>query len=143
MPILNHCLPMKLIKGTDTSKDTVTEASMLDGTTAHDASGEQITGTIHTYDGDQLEIIRDGGFITLDTAGKYVANNIDIQAALQEKTVTENGEITPDEGYAGLGKVTVDVTNTKTSGTTSAFIVVTNSATAAAGDPSARLILQE
>ena len=52
MPILNHCLPMRLIKGTDTSKDTVTADAMLEGITAHDANGNLITGIIMKYDGD-------------------------------------------------------------------------------------------
>lgn len=37
--------------GVDTSEDTVTEDAMLEGITAHDAFGEQITGVIPTYDG--------------------------------------------------------------------------------------------
>ena len=73
--------------GTDTSKDTVTADAMLEGITAHDASGEQIVGTIETYDGSAEE-----------GAAKF-----------QEKVANVNGEVTPDEGYVGLSKVTVDV----------------------------------
>ncbi len=51
MPIFQN-LPLKVISGggTDTSKDTVTADAMLEGTTAHDAYGKQIVGTIATYD---------------------------------------------------------------------------------------------
>lgn len=79
--------------GVDTSKDTVTAETMLAGITAHNASGEQIEGTIPTYDG----AMQDG----LESYPKF-----------QEKTVTKNGEVVPDEGFDGLSKVTVNVPNT-------------------------------
>lgn len=47
--------------------------------------------------------------VTLATEGKYVPANVKVTPALQEKTVTESGDVTPDEGYVGLSKVTVDV----------------------------------
>lgn len=43
MPIFQN-LPLKVV-GTDTSKDTVTAEVLLEGYTAHDASGAQIVGT--------------------------------------------------------------------------------------------------
>ncbi len=48
------------------------------------------------------------------TAGKYCAENIVITPyskppALQNKTVTKNGVVTPDSGYNGLSVVTVNV----------------------------------
>ena len=97
------------VGGIDTSEDTVTSETMLEGVTAHDASGQQITGNIQTYDGDRLEIMSDDGLLTLNTAGKYCSYDIEVQPALQNKIVTENGVITADEGYVGLKSVTVEV----------------------------------
>lgn len=50
---------------------------------------------------------KDGG--TLHTAAKYCEEDIEITPKLQDKTVTQNGTVTADEGYAGLGEVTVNV----------------------------------
>lgn len=47
--------------------------------------------------------------VTLATKGKYVPKNIKVTPTLQEKSVTANGVVTPDSGYAGLSKVTVNV----------------------------------
>ena len=56
MSIFNHGLPprVNVIQGeggTDTSKDTVTAKTLLEGVTAHNAAGQQVTGEIATYDG--------------------------------------------------------------------------------------------
>ena len=68
-----------------------------------------------TYNDNVIAIIEGGQTATLNCAGKKMASDISItapevaEAKLQEKTITENGEITPDEGYDGFSKVIVDV----------------------------------
>ena len=77
MSIFNNTAPKP---GADTSKDTVMPDVLLEGYTAHDASGKQITGI-------------------------YVGR----MPKLQEITVKENGVYTPDDGHAGFSKITVAV----------------------------------
>lgn len=78
MSIFNNTSPKP--GGADTSKDTVMPDVLLEGYTAHDASGKQITG---------IHVCR--------------------MPKLQEKTVKENGVYTPDDGYTGFSKFTVSI----------------------------------
>ena len=60
MPIFNHGLPVRANviqgeSGVDTSQDTVTAETLLEGVTAHDANGNKIIGTIEDYDGTCLD----------------------------------------------------------------------------------------
>ena len=66
----------------DLTQDDVTEADVVKGKTFHKADGTIAEGA---YEPPVAEVV------------------------LQDKTITENGTYTADEGYDGLGSVTVDV----------------------------------
>lgn len=91
--------------GVDTSGDTVVPSALREGYTAHDAAGQEITGTIPNYDGgDTVELTSPEG-ATLNTAGTYCEGNIEVVPKLQSKTVTTGEIVTADEGYVGLESV--------------------------------------
>ena len=57
--------------------------------------------------------LKDKNGIILKTAGKYCDEDVGIIPKLQSKSVTENGSVVADEGYCGLGSVSVDVPKQK------------------------------
>lgn len=65
-----------------------------------------------------IEIKMKNSELTLLTKETYCSDDIQVNAELQEKTVTENGEVMPDSDYVGLGKVIVNVPTSSTSAPT-------------------------
>lgn len=73
-------------------------------------NGEYIAG------GDVAPVVKG---LTIDKNGTYNAKDsevdgfnivtVNVQPTLQEKSITVNGIVTPDDGFQGLSKVTVDV----------------------------------
>jgi hypothetical protein len=59
------------------------------------------------------EITENGTYDASDeSADGYSSVTVNVEPVLQEKTATENGDVTPDEGYDGLSKVVVNVAST-------------------------------
>lgn len=69
---------------------------------------------------------------------QYASANVNVQPNLQSKTVTENGTVTPDQGYDGLSQVVVNV-----SGGDSRFAMVISSETLALLDNTTAQIITE
>lgn len=95
----------------DLTADTVTPETLLSSATAHDKSGEAISGTIPTKTitpdvDDYIPFPQDYA----EYSSGYYPNNFKIYAHLQEKEVTPqllvNTTVTPDNNYA-LSKVIV------------------------------------
>lgn len=91
----------------DLTSDTITPDKLKEGVTAHDRSGNAIVGTAVEPSG-EIAITENG---SVDVA-QYATANVQVEPTLQDKTITVNGAITADEGYDGLGTVTVAVPDT-------------------------------
>lgn len=91
--------------GVDTSGDTVVPSALREGYTAHDAAGQEITGTIPDYSGGNTVELTSPEGATLNTAGTYCEGNIEVVPKLQSKTATTGEIVTADDGYVGLSEV--------------------------------------
>lgn len=58
--------------------------------------------------------ISDKNGVVLNAKSKYCLKDITVKPTLQAKTATANGDISPDDGYCGLEKVTISVPATPT-----------------------------
>lgn len=91
--------------GVDTSGDTVVPSALREGYTAHNATGQEITGTIPDYSGGNTVEMTSPDGATLNTAGTYCEGNIEVVPKLQSKTATTGEIVTADDGYVGLESV--------------------------------------
>jgi len=103
----------------DLTSDTVSASTLLQGYTAHDSSGEQITGTMTQSGGDAVlgnkTITQNGTYnASTDNLDGYSKVEVNVPAttpSLQLKTATPSETaqtITADSGYDGLSSVKVE-----------------------------------
>lgn len=114
MPIPEHTINKVIYDGNvliDLTSDTVTAATMLSGTTAHDATGEIITGTC-TYDANTqdatalvAEVLTSKTFYK---GGQKLTGTMPNRGAVTGTISTKDQEYTIQQGYHdGSGKVSI------------------------------------
>lgn len=99
----------------DLTADTVTAATLLSGTTAHDKSGAQITGTC-TYDSDTSDDTAAASEIlatkTAHARGTQLTGTMPNRGAVTGTITSASGQYTIPQGYHdGSGKVSIDSTS--------------------------------
>ena len=98
----------------DLTSDTVTEDKILKGYTAHDKTGEVITGTC-SYDVDSSDgTVSESEILLGKTAyarGSKVTGTMPNNGAINQTITTKEQEVLVSQGYHdGSGKVTIDST---------------------------------
>ena len=99
----------------DLTADTVTAATMLTGTTAHDKSGATITGSC-TYDSDTSDDTAAASEIlagkTAHARGTLLTGTMPNRGAVTGTITSASGQYTIPQGYHdGSGKVSIDSTS--------------------------------
>ena len=99
----------------DLTADTVTAATMLSGTTAHDKSGATITGSC-TYDSDTSDDTAAASEIlatkTAHARGTKLTGTMPNRGAVTGTITSASGQYTIPQGYHdGSGKVSIDATS--------------------------------
>ena len=99
----------------DLTADTVTAATMLSGTTAHDKSGATITGSC-TYDSDTSDDTAAASEIlatkTAHARGTQLTGTMPNRGAVTGTITSASGQYTIPQGYHdGSGKVSIDSTS--------------------------------
>ena len=81
-----------------------------------------------------IELTKKEG-VVLDTSEKYCDDYIYVYPKLQSKEITSNGPATADDGYVGLGSVTVNVSTTVELPTLNAPTISLNNSTLTITNP--------
>lgn len=107
MPIFNHGLPIKanVIQGeggTDTSKDTVTPETLLEGVTAHNAAGEPIVGTCDYNANTESDTVTAEKLVLGETA--HDASGAQITGTLDTEAIRDDGFWDKIQNYGKLTK---------------------------------------
>ena len=104
-------LPINGPKYTNVTDTTATSGDVANGKVFYDADGIKTIGSLNETILTSREILENGIYKASDDGvDGYDTIVVNVpEKALQEKTITENGEVLPDDGYGGFSKVIVNV----------------------------------